>query len=140
MSNPNDRSVSLWINQLKEGDETAVSKLWARYFHRLVHMTNRTLGNAPRRIADEEDVAVSAFNGLCEGAAAGSFAQIQNRDDLWSLVVAIAGRKAVNQIRRQTSKKRGGTDLQGDSVFYAMAEGGAGMDQMFHEDPPPSFW
>ena len=31
-----DGSISLWLNQLKDGDEAAVQRLWQDYFHRLV--------------------------------------------------------------------------------------------------------
>lgn len=129
----------MWIRDLKEGDESAAAQLWDRYFERLVKVAARKLGNAARRIADEEDVAVSVFNGLCQGAAAGRFDQLQNRDDLWSLMVAIAGRKAVDQIRRQTSQKRGGTDLRGESVFQAAADGNAGFDGFLQDEPTPEF-
>ena len=88
------QSVSLWICDLKQGNNDA----------------------------DEEDVAVSVFNGLCKGAAAGRFDQLHSRDDLWSLLVAIAGKKAADQIRRQTSQKRGGKDLRGESVFQGVAD------------------
>lgn len=134
-----DHSVSLWIRDLKQGDDEAAARLWNRYFDRLVRVASHRLGNAARRIADEEDVAVSVFNGLCQGAAAGRFEQLNNRDDLWSLLVAIAGKKAVDQIRRQTSRKRGGTDLRGESVFQAMADGQGGFDGFLQEEPTPEF-
>lgn len=139
MTDPFDQSVSLWIRDLKQGDNEAAGKIWNRYFDRLVRVASRRLGNAARRIADEEDVAVSVFNGLCQGAAAGRFDQLQSREDLWSLLVAIAGRKAVDQIRRQTSRKRGGTDLRGESVFQGLPDAGAGFDGFLEEEPTPEF-
>lgn len=139
MTDAFDQSVSMWIQDLKQGDEEAAARIWSRYFDRLVRVAGRRLGNAPRRIADEEDVAVSVFNGLCQGAAAGRFEQLHNRDDLWALLVAIAGRKAVDQIRRQTSQKRGGTDLRGESVFQGGAEVAAGFDGFLQGEPTPEF-
>lgn len=134
-----DKSVTLWIQDLKDGNETAAAQLWERYFDKLVRVASRKLGSAARRIADEEDVAVSVFNGLCQGAAAGRFDQLQNRDDLWSLLVAIAGKKAVDQVRRQTSQKRGGTGLRGESVFQNAADDAAGFDQFLDAEPTPEF-
>jgi DNA-directed RNA polymerase specialized sigma24 family protein len=139
MTDQFDQSVSMWIRDLKQGDETAAARLWDRYFERLVKVASRKLGNAARRIADEEDVAVSVFNGLCQGAAAGRFDQLQNRADLWSLMVAIAGRKAVDQIRRQTSRKRGGTNLRGESIFQGAVDGNAGFDGFLKDEPTPEF-
>ncbi|KAA5543036.1 RNA polymerase subunit sigma-70 [Roseiconus nitratireducens] len=114
--NPED-SVTAWIGDLKAGQDDATQKIWERYFARLVRVAARRMGSAPRRIADEEDVAVSVFDSLCRGAAEGRFQQLQNRDDLWKLLTAIAGMKAVDQIRRQTAQKRGGESVRGESVF-----------------------
>jgi len=130
----NDGSVSRWIVELKDGNSAAADVLWQRYFDRLVKTCSRRLGKASRRVADEEDVAVDVFDSLCRGAAEGRFDHLQGRDDLWSLLVVIAGRKAVSQIRRQTSQKRGGTELRGDSVFF---QEGGGFDQFLNAEPTP---
>ena len=113
-----DQSVTLWIRDLKGGHDDAVGKLWAKYFERLVRTAGRKLADVPKRMADEEDVALSAFHSLCRGAQAGRFDLLQDRDDLWRLLVAIASRKAVDQMRRQTSQKRGGGAVRGESVVY----------------------
>lgn len=133
-------SVTAWIGDLKEGQDAASQKIWERYFERLVRVASRQLGSAPRRIADEEDVAVSVFDTLCKGAAAGRFDQLQDRDDLWKLLTAIAGMKSVDQIRRQTAKKRGGEDVRGESIVAgAGASQIGGFDQFVHEEPTPEF-
>jgi DNA-directed RNA polymerase specialized sigma24 family protein len=54
-------SVSRWLGPLQDGDPAAVQQLWQRYFHRLVGLARKKLHGAPRRLADEEDVALSAF-------------------------------------------------------------------------------
>ena len=133
-------SVTAWIGDLKEGQDAASQKIWERYFERLVRVASRQLGSAPRRIADEEDVALSVFDTLCKGAAAGRFDQLQDRDDLWKLLTAIAGMKSVDQIRRQTAKKRGGEDVRGESIVAgAGANQIGGFDQFVHEEPTPEF-
>lgn len=143
MSNPNDPqddSVTAWIGDLKDGQDEASQKLWQRYFGQLVSLAARRLGSAPRRIADEEDVAVSVFESLCRGAAAGRFKQLQDRDDLWKLLTAIAGMKAVDQIRRQTAQKRGGTNVRGESVFEGVdASQIGGLGQLINSGPTPDF-
>ena len=90
-------------------------------------------------MADEEDVAVSVFQSLCEGAAAGRFDKLSNREDLWSLLVAMTRMKAVDQIRHQTAKKRGGRELRGDSILQNKAADAsvAGFDAMLGDDPTP---
>lgn len=135
---PLSDSVTAWIGDLKDGQDEATQKLWERYFGQLVRIAARRLGAAPRRVADEEDVAVSVFESLCRGAAAGRFQQLQDRDDLWKLLTAIAGMKAVDQIRRQTALKRGGTNVRGESIVDGNSQIG-GFDQLVHTEPTPEF-
>jgi hypothetical protein len=59
--------------KLQAGDSQAAAGLWQRYFDRLVEVARGKLRHAPRRAADEEDVALSAFDSLCRGVAAGRF-------------------------------------------------------------------
>src|SRR5262245_27439563 len=61
-------SVSHWIGLLKTGDPIAAQKLWEGYFERLVRLARSRLRDLPRRAADEEDVALSAFDSFCRGA------------------------------------------------------------------------
>lgn len=136
---PFNESVTAWISELKCGKDVASQKIWERYFEKLVRVASRQLGSAPRRIADEEDVAVSVFQCLCDGAVAGRFSQLRDRDDLWKLLTAISSMKAVDQIRRQTAKKRGGTDLRGESIVAAMTSQPGGFDQLLDGEPTPEF-
>ena len=133
-------SVTAWIGDLKDGHDSAQQKIWERYFERLVRVASRQLGSAPRRIADEEDVAVSVFDTLCKGAEAGRFDKLQDRDDLWKLLTAIAGMKAVDQIRRQTAQKRGGENVRGESIVAGAGSSQiGGFDQFVHAEPTPEF-
>ena len=54
-------SVTEWLKQLKHGESQAAQKLWQRYIERLVRLARKHLRTTPRRVADEEDVAVAAF-------------------------------------------------------------------------------
>jgi DNA-directed RNA polymerase specialized sigma24 family protein len=59
---------------------------------------------------------------------------------LWKLLVAITGMKSVDQIRRQTAKKRGGGDMQGNSVIANTAdEANAGFEQFADAALSPAF-
>jgi hypothetical protein len=55
-------SVSCWLEGLKEGDSDAAGALWERYCERLVRLARRKLRQSSRRVADEEDIALSAFS------------------------------------------------------------------------------
>src|SRR5262249_3964595 len=83
----------------------------------------------PRRTADEEDVALSAFASFCEGAEHGRFPQLADRDNLWRLLVVLTVRKARPLLRGEGRKKRGG----------GVAPGGAGVGGVRGREPTPEF-
>ena len=59
---------------------------------------------------------------------------------MWKLLVAITGMKSVDQIRRQTAKKRGGGDMRGNSVIANTAdEANAGFEQFADAALSPAF-
>jgi DNA-directed RNA polymerase specialized sigma24 family protein len=135
-------SVSHWIGQLKDGDPAAVRKLWESYFPRLVGLARKKLQETPRRAADEEDVALSAFDSFCRGAEQGRFPDLLGRDNLWRLLVIITARKALQLRRREQRQKRGGGTVRGDSVFQGVPEDAdeeAGLDQVIGREPTPEF-
>lgn len=134
-----DESVTVWIPALKAGDEQAAQRIWERYFQRVVKLARRRLGTAPRRSADEEDVALSVFDSLCEGATRGRFPDLRDRNDLWALLVRITQQKAVDLIRHNARKKRGGGDVRGESAFHDGSgdDHPNGIDQFAAEFMPP---
>src|ERR1043165_6145431 len=97
-----DESVTHWLGQLKAGDWGAAEPLWQRYFPKLVALARARLAGLPRRAADEEDVALSAFDSFCRDAAAGRLPRLDDRDDLWRVLLFITGQKAVDLGRRET--------------------------------------
>jgi DNA-directed RNA polymerase specialized sigma24 family protein len=103
-----DSSVTHWLGQLKAGDPEAAAPLWGRYFPRLVELARARLAGFPRRAADEEDVALSAFDSFCRDAAAGRLPRLDDRDDLWRVLLLITGQKALDLVRRESAAKRGG--------------------------------
>jgi DNA-directed RNA polymerase specialized sigma24 family protein len=124
-------SISRWLDQLRAGDPQAAAGLWQRYFERLVNVARGRLQGAPRRAADEEDVALSAFHSLCRGAVAGRFPGLLDRDGLWRLLVVLTARKAAHLRRDAGRRKRGGQ----------AAAGGAAIDleQLLDAGPTPAF-
>jgi DNA-directed RNA polymerase specialized sigma24 family protein len=108
MTDGEERSVTQWIGPLKAGDAVAAENLWRRYFEALVRMARARLRRSVRSAADEEDVALSAFDSFCRGAARGRYPRLDDRDDLWRLLAVITERKAVDQAQREGRLKRGG--------------------------------
>jgi len=132
-------SVSQWIEGLGARDEMAAAKLWQRYYHRLVGLAYKKLRDAPRRVADEEDVVLSAFQSFCQRAQDGRFPDLRDRNDLWRLIVRITERKAYDQLRAQTRKKRGGGKVVGESALVdgEASDGGAGIQRVESPEPTP---
>jgi RNA polymerase sigma factor (sigma-70 family) len=135
-------SVTHWLNLLKGGDAAAIQQLWEAYFPRLVGLARKKLHEAPRRAADEEDVALSAFDSFCDGAAQGRFPRLTDRDDLWHVLVTITARKALQLVRHEQRQKRGGGTVRGESVFDEKSETAdepAGLEQIIGSEPTPAF-
>ena len=100
--------VTHWLGRLRAGDPDAAGPLFETYFARLVGLARARLRAAPRRAADEEDVALSAFDSFCRGAEAGRFPRLDDRDDLWQVLLVLCSRKAADLARREGRLKRGG--------------------------------
>jgi DNA-directed RNA polymerase specialized sigma subunit, sigma24 homolog len=110
---PSDDAVTVWINQLKEGERAAVERLLERYFQRLVQLARSRLRSRPELAGYDEDVALSAFKSLCLGAERGSFPRLNNRNDLWRLLALFTVRKAIDLARRQRARpETGEADVQ----------------------------
>jgi DNA-directed RNA polymerase specialized sigma24 family protein len=101
-------SITRWLAPLQAGDAGAAQKLWEQYFHRLVGLARKKLQGSARQVADEEDVALSAFDTFCRNAQHGRFPQLADREDLWRLLVMLTARKAAHLRRDEGRLKRGG--------------------------------
>ncbi len=131
--------VTRWLSGLARGDASAAREIWQRYYEQLVRLARKKLGAGGRRAADEEDVALSAFFSFCRGAAQGRFPRLDDRHDLWKLLVTITARKATAQIRHDRRQKRGGGAVRGESVFARGDPGqGAGIGQVLGQEPTPA--
>ena len=132
-----DATVTQWIHQLKAGRSSAVQKLWEGYFGRMVRLARHRLVGAPRAAADEEDVALSAFDSFCRGAQAGKFPQLVDRHALWPLLVAITSHKLLDLRRREGRQKRGGN---WNRVGTGDASGSiASIEELVSHEPTPEF-
>ena len=126
--------VTRWILDMQAGDRLAVQKLWEAYFRRLVGVARKKLGDLPRRATDEEDIALSAFDSLVRGAEQGRFPRLEDRDDLWQLLVVIASRKAidlaVHEGRDKRDWHRAGADAEANGTL---------VRDLVGREPDPAF-
>jgi DNA-directed RNA polymerase specialized sigma24 family protein len=138
---PASQPVTHWLDRLKGGDGAAAQQLWERYFARLVGLARQQLRGVPRRVADAEDVALSALGSLCRGLSAGRCPRLADRDDLWALLVVITAAKAADLRQRQGRQKRGGGKVGGEPVLDEVlgdAAGAAGINQVVGAEPTPA--
>jgi DNA-directed RNA polymerase specialized sigma24 family protein len=136
-----DTSVTQWIDRLKAGDPDAAQKLWERYFRRLVGLARKKLRAAPRRAADEEDVALSAFDSFCRGAKLDRFPQLHDRLDLWQLLVLLTARKAIDLAQHERRQKRGGGAVLDEAALPCAKDSsaqGAALEQFEAPEPTPA--
>jgi DNA-directed RNA polymerase specialized sigma24 family protein len=136
-----DHSITCWLTLFEQGDERAAQALWERYFQQLVSLARAKLGTATRRAADEEDVALSAFHSLWEGATAGRFPNLADRDDIWRLLVVITARKAQKLVLHERRQKRGGGQVRSEASLSPPTDDDSppGMAQIVGESPSPDF-
>jgi DNA-directed RNA polymerase specialized sigma24 family protein len=135
---PSSGDITHWLRLLQAGEREAVQKLWEGYFRRLVMLARKKLGELPRRAADEDDVALSAFDSFCRGAEAGRFPQLEDRDDLWRVLVTITARKATDLIAHEGRDKRDWRRLQ-EQLAGDSDSGGPLLRMLFSQEPDPAF-
>src|SRR5262245_64907683 len=109
-------SVTGWLAQLRAGDHAAAQPLWERYFRRLVTLARARLHGVPRAAADEEDVALSAFDSFCRSVEQGRFPRLSDRGDLWRLLVLITAHKALDRQRHEQRLKRRAANVEPASL------------------------
>jgi DNA-directed RNA polymerase specialized sigma24 family protein len=124
-----DGSITRWFGSLQAGNREAAQALWRRFASRLIGLARARLRTAPRRAADEEDAVLSAFDSFCRGTEQGRFPQVQDRGDLWNLLVAITVRKVSDQVQHERRQKRGGGAVLGEADLAR----GSGDDRAFED-------
>jgi DNA-directed RNA polymerase specialized sigma24 family protein len=130
-------SITFFLNRLQEGDRDAAQHLWERYYQRLIHLARSKLRDVPRRAADEEDVALSAFDSFCRDAEAGRFPRLQDRNDLWQVLALITTGKARDLVRTERRAKRGGGTVLDEGALGGTADSAAGspLEQARSKEP-----
>ena len=130
-------SVTEVLKQLQAGESAAGREIWQRYVFRLIRLRRRGLRGIPRRASDAEDVAIMAFEAFLRGVANGRYERLDNRDDLWQILVMLTERRSIEMLRYELADRRGGGKNRGESAFEEM--GGSahrGLDQI--ADPSPA--
>lgn len=130
-------SVSEWIEDLRAGKVSAATHLWNRFHANLMKIARRRLNTSARRATDEEDLVAIAFESFFERFRAGQFPDLRGRAELWSLLVTITDRKAVNYVRQHFSAKRGSGRVMAESTLGRPESGSASLHARVDLAAPP---
>jgi DNA-directed RNA polymerase specialized sigma24 family protein len=136
-----DGSVTHWLEGVRHGDSLAAQKLWERYFPELVRLARVKLGGKPRRVADEEDVALSAMDSFFQAVRAGAFPNLADRHDLWRLLLRMTARKVVDLERYEARDRRGGGRVRSESALHGsdVVWGDCALAQVIGDTPTLKF-
>ncbi len=97
-------SVSGWIAKMRQGDGVAIGNLVARYFRKISQFADNKLRRGIRVTDDGEDIAISVLQTILQSSADGRFPNLQDRDDLWLLMIVIAQHDVID--RQRTALRR----------------------------------
>ena len=131
-------SITHWIHELREGNQSAARHLWSRYVERLIRLANRTLAATRRGAADEEDAVIIAFQGFLKGVEENRFERLDSREDLWQVLCMLTERRSYDLMRGNLAVTRGGGNVRGDSAAPA-ADCAGGFDQFAGGEPTAEF-
>ena len=110
-------SIRYWIEEIKRGNPAAAEVVWERCLPQLVRLAREKLRGVPGRMADEDDVALSALDSFCRADQRGCSPDLADREGLWRLSFQKVVRKAVDLARQERREIRGGGRIQGESAF-----------------------
>ena len=127
--------VTAWLRKLEVGHDLAAQRLWDVFFERMVRLTQERMRTNDRRVADAEDVALSAFASFCRGVENQRFPELTDRQGLWRLLVSITIRKLLHLQRDQNRLKRGG----GFRAVESLDDDRAAVDELISREPTPEF-
>lgn len=128
--------VTEWLRRLEAGHDLAAQRLWDVFFERLVQLARGRMQATDRRVADAEDVALSAFASFCRGVENQRFPGLSDRQGLWRLLVSITIHKVLHLQRDLSRQKRGGNAR---SVEMPADTERSAVDQIISREPTPEF-
>lgn len=142
MDNEECGSITRWINDLNRDDESksrAQQEIWDRYFARLSGLARTRMPTNTRRVADGEDVALSALDSFFRRADDGQFANLTDRSGLWPLLARITAFKAIQRVEHERAAKRGGDKLVSESELESRGKELPTLDDIISSEPTPEF-
>jgi DNA-directed RNA polymerase specialized sigma24 family protein len=104
-------------NAFPVDDQAFVEELWKQYYTKLKLAVAGRVNGIRRPVANESEIALSAFHSFVQRAQAGQFPDLADHDALWRLLKTIAIRKANDTRKKLRALKRGG-----DQAIYGQSD------------------
>lgn len=98
-------SVTECLERVKQGESFAQLQIFERYCSALTALANGRLHRG-HVVADAEDVVSQVFYDFLMGATEGRFRKLEDRRDLWQLLLALTRRRMISQRRYDCAQKR----------------------------------
>jgi RNA polymerase sigma factor (sigma-70 family) len=105
-ANAKETPITEWLDRAKLGESYAQQELWDCYLQRLLSLARHRLRGIIDATVDPDDVATTAFCSFLRGIESGRFQRLQNREDLWQVLVMLTKRTAIDERRRVRALKR----------------------------------
>ena len=115
------------LERLNRGEQDVSDDVFKTYYTKLIGLARRRLAVAPPQIADEEGAVISAFRSFFSGIENNDFDQIEDRHELWNILVTITVRKAIKQLRLHFKKSGEGNQI----------DRSANLDTVRNAEPTP---
>ena len=131
-------SVSQHLSALRIGDSLAQQRLWDRYMERLVKLASRKLRGAHGLDAGAEDAVIQAYHEFLDGVPDGRFSKLQDRDDLWQVLVMLTNRRSTDILRKAGARKRGSGKVSVQSNLTSSTPS-SDFEQVVSGEPSPEF-
>jgi len=127
------------LAHVKTGDSAAAQRLWERYLSALVQVARQRLAGSSQQVADAEDVVVVAFEKFLRYAQEGRFPRLDDRGDLWQVLLLVTEQAASDQRRRLTAVKRGGAVTHSFASARGPLHDSGSQWQPASPEPTPEF-
>lgn len=99
-------SVTQCLQRVKLGDSVAQHQLWERYLCRLLGLARQRLRGLNDSLIEPDDMACIVFHEFLRGVEKRNFQKIDDRHDLWQVLVMLTNRRSIDQRRQTRALKR----------------------------------
>ncbi len=99
-------SVTQCLLQAKLGESDAQLQLWDRYLCRLLGLARNRLRGLSDPMTEPDDLVSIVFHDFLLGISQNRFQKIDDRHDLWQVLVMLTNRRSIDRRRQASAYKR----------------------------------